>query len=137
MKIGKVLVAAVVISVVNMILGMVTCGGIFSWVYKLEPINVWKPMQNGPGLTFIAGEFILTVLFILVYVMLKNGIPAKSKFAKGVVYGLFVWVAGVLPGMLATYSFMTVATTVVVYWTIQSLIFLPIKGILAATIYGD
>ncbi len=46
MKLSKILIAAVVVAIFNILVGMVTCGGVFSWVYKVEPVNVWKPMQE-------------------------------------------------------------------------------------------
>ena len=45
MKIGRVVVGGIVAMVVSSIFGAITCGGIFNWVYKLEPTNVWKNME--------------------------------------------------------------------------------------------
>lgn len=36
MKISKVLIATIVVSVFNFIVGALTCGGVFSWVYKVS-----------------------------------------------------------------------------------------------------
>jgi len=138
MKIGKVLIAGVVVTVFNMIVGMVTCGGVFSWVYKLEPVNVWKPMgSSGPGAKFMVGSLILSIALSFVYALINKGIPGKNKLVKGLAFGLCVWAVGMLPGMFATYSFMTVAATVVVYWTILGLIKTPLEGIIIAAIYGE
>jgi len=38
MKIGKALIAAAVVSVFGTIFAGLTCGWLFNWVYKLEPI---------------------------------------------------------------------------------------------------
>lgn len=137
MKIGKILIAAVAVTIFNAIVGMVTCGGIFNWVYKLEPTNVWKPMNGGPGATFMIGSFVLSIILSFVYALIQKGIPGGNKFAKGIVFGLCVWAVGMLPGMFATYAFMTVATTVVVYWTIVGLIKTPLEGMIIAAIYGE
>jgi len=135
MKIGKVLVAGVVVTIFNAIFGMLTCGGIFSWVYKLEPTNVWKPMNGAPGPFFMIGSLILSIVLASVYALLNKGIPGSNKFIKGFIFGLCVWAVGVLPGMLATYSFMTVATTTVVYWVLIGLVKTPIEGLIIASIY--
>ncbi len=137
MKISKLIIAGIVVTIFNAIVGALTCGGIFNWVYKIEPVNVWKPMNGGPGPMFMFGIFLLSLILAFIYALLKNGIPGKNKFAKGFVFGLCVWAVGVLPGMFSTYAFMTVSSTVVIYWTILGLIKTPIEGIIISSIYGD
>jgi len=136
MKIGKIIIAAVVVTIFNVIVGAVTCGGIFNWVYKLEPISVWKPMA-APGIAYYIGTILLNFIFVLAYAVLHKGIPGKNKLAKGLVFGLCVWGIGVLPGMFATYIFMTVAPAVIIYWTIMALVQDPLKGLITAAIYGE
>ena len=135
MRIGKILVAALAVSLFSAVFAGVTCGWLFNWVYKLEPINVWKPMDGPPGIAFQIGSFVLNVIIAIVYALLRNGIPGKNRITKGLVFGLCVWAVGMLPGMFSTYYFMTVATGVVIYWTILGLVEIPIKGIIIAAIY--
>jgi hypothetical protein len=137
MKIGKILIAALAVSLFGAIIAGVTCGGIFNWVYKLEPTNVWKPMAGPPGLAFQIGGFLLNLILAIVYALLRKGIPGKNKLSKGLIFGLCVWAVGMLPGMFSTYSFMTVATGVVIYWTLLGLVEMPIKGLIIAAIYGE
>ena len=136
MKVGKVLIAGLVVTVFDAVVGGITCGGIFNWVYQLEPTNVWKPMEGGPGITFYIGILVLNIVLAIVYALLKKGIHGSSRVIKGLIFGLCVWAVGMLPGMLATYTFMTVATTVIIYWTISGLILTPLRGIIIAAIYG-
>ena len=137
MKTGRILVAAVVASLFGAIFAGLTCGWLFNCVYKLEPTNIWKPMDGPPGLTFYIGSFLLNIVLAVVYALLRKGIPGKNKFTKGLVFGLCVWAIGILPGMFSTYSFMTVATGVVIYWTLLGLVEMPIKGLTIAAIYGE
>ncbi|MFA6281265.1 MAG: hypothetical protein WCY05_02025 [Candidatus Omnitrophota bacterium] len=137
MKIGKILIAGVAVTIFNAIVGMVTCGGIFNWVYKLEPTNVWKPMDGGPGIMFMFGSFVLSLILSFIYALIQKGIPGGNKFAKGMVFGLCVWAVGMLPGMFATYAFMNIATTVVAYWTVLGLIKTPLEGMIISAIYGE
>jgi len=137
MKIVRILIAALAVSVFSAIFAGVTCGGLFNWVYKLEPTNVWKAMEGPPGLVFYTGSFALNLVLVVVYALLNKGIPGKNKFIKGIIFGLCVWAVGTLPGMLSTYSFMTVATGVVIYWTILGLVEVPLKGLIIAFIYGE
>jgi hypothetical protein len=137
MKMGKILIAALAVSVFGAIFAAVTCGGIFNWVYKLEPTNVWKPMDGPPGFVYYIGSLLFNIIIAFVYVLLRKGIPGKNKLAKGLIFGLCVWAVGVLPGMFATYYFMTVATGVVVYWALIGLVELLLKGLIISAIYGE
>ncbi|MBI5874158.1 MAG: hypothetical protein HZB36_08520 [Candidatus Omnitrophica bacterium] len=137
MKIGKIVIAGVVLTIFNAIVGSITCGGVFNWVYKLEPTNVWKPINGSPGAMFMIGSFVLSIVLSFVYALINKGIPGSNKFTKGIVFGLCVWAVGMLPGMFATYAFMTVATMVVIYWTILGLIKTPLEGMIIAAIYGE
>jgi hypothetical protein len=137
MKIGKILIAAIALSIFGVIFGTATCGGMFNWVYKLEPTNVWKPMDGPPGVDHLIVGFILNIVLAAVYALFRKGIPGKNRLVKGFVFGLCVWAVGMLPGMFATYYFMTVATAVIVYWTILSLVEYPIMGLIIAAIYGE
>lgn len=137
MNIKKIILAIIAVTVFNVIVGMLTCGSTFSWVYKLEPTNVWKPMENFSPLIMIATLLVIDALFVFVYALINKGIPGQNRFVKGLVYGLLVVLVGLVPGMIETYLYMTVATTVVVYWTIWGLIVSPLKGLITAAIYGE
>lgn len=137
MKVGRVVLAGLAVTIFSSIVGAITCGGLFNWVYRLEPTNVWKPMTGCPGAKFMIGSFIMCVILAYVYALINKGIPGNGKAAKGIVFGLCVWAVGMLPGMFATRAFMTVNPTVVFYWTILGLIQTPIEGIIIAAIYGE
>ena len=137
MKPWRIVIASVVVTIVGAVIGATMCGGVFNWVYSIEPTNVWRPMEGPPGAMFQIGMLVLNVVFVLVYVLLKQGIPGKNAALKGLVFGLCVWAVGTLPGMLATHTFMTVATTVVIYWTIFGLVQILLQGLIVALIYGE
>ncbi|NLF83051.1 MAG: hypothetical protein GX568_03585 [Candidatus Gastranaerophilales bacterium] len=137
MNIKRLLIATLAVAVFSFIFGMLTCGWLFNWVYQLEPTNVWKSMENFPFALYIVSLLLVELIFVYVYALINKGIPGQNKVAKGALYGLIVWAAGLIPGMVCTYMFMTVATTVVIYWTIQGLVMLPLKGIIAASIYNE
>jgi hypothetical protein len=136
MKMRKMIIATVAVTIFDAVVGAITCGGIFNWVYKLEPINVWKPME-APGITYYIGAILLNFIFVLVFAVFRKGIPGKNRLIKGLIFGLCVWAIGVLPGMFATYMFMTVAPIVIFYWTMMALLQDPLKGLMIAAIYGE
>jgi hypothetical protein len=93
-------------------------------------------MDGPPGLAFQIGGFLFNIVFAVVYVLLRKGVPGKNKLVKGLVFGLCVWAVGMLPWMFCMYYFMTVATEVIIYWTILGLVEIPITGVIIAAIYG-
>lgn len=137
MNIKKLILAIIAVTMFNFVAGMLTCGGAFSWVYKLEPTYVWKPMTSICFPLMIAGMLFVDSIFVWVYALINKGIPGQNKLVKGLFYGLLVVLVGLLPGMISTYTYMTVATTVVIYWTVWGLIVSPLKGLIAAAIYGE
>lgn len=137
MNIKKMILAIIVVAVFNFIVGMLTCGSTFNWVYKLEPTNVWKPATSISIPLMFIGVVLVDALFVFIYALINKGIPGQNRFAKGIVYGLLVVLLGLVPGMISIYTYMTVATTVVVYWTIWGFIVSPLKGLITAAIYGE
>lgn len=136
-KVLKIFLASVAITVFGTIVGMVTCGWLFRWIYEIEPVSVWKPMDGPPGAMFYVGCFVMNLIFVVVYAIFQKGIPGKSLVTKGIVYGLCIFATGQLVGMFSMYIFMTVAWQVLLYWGIMGLITTPITGIIAALIYGN
>lgn len=136
MNYWRIFIAGVVVTVFEAGVGMITCGWLFRWVYEIEPTNIWRVMDAPPA-AYYPGVMALNIVLALVYALLVKGIPGKNKLIKGLVFGLCVWAVGALPAMLATYMFMTVGLAVVIYWTITSLVFTPLMGLIIAAIYGE
>jgi len=136
MNYRRILIAGVAAAVFNIVIGALTCGWLFSWVYEIEPTNIWRAMDSPPVVYYILAV-VMNIVLAFVYALLAKGIPGKNKLIKGLVFGLCVWAVGNLPAMLSTYLFMTVAATVVVYWTILGLLALPLMGLIIAAIYGE
>jgi len=132
---GKNFLAAVAVFVFKMIAGATLCGGIFSWVYTLAPTNVWRPMM--PSKRLFVGIFLSAVLFVLVYKLVGKAFEGMGTVKKGLLYGLSIWAAGIVPGMIATYTFMTVNPIVLIYWTFLFLVLTPIQGVIVAFILRD
>ena len=118
-KIAKILIAGVAVAVFGVLYGWLTCGWLFRWVYDIEPTNVWQQMEGAPPVHFYVGMLVLSIILAIVYALLVKGIPGGSRVLKGLVFGLCVWAVGMLPGMWATYLFMTVATPAVNIYDIR------------------
>lgn len=139
MNVTRIVIAGVVVWIVGCILGFLTCGWLFKWVYELPP-NIWLD----PAAMMSAGNLIganiigiiLGILFVLVFAIIYKGIPGKGV-NKGMIYGVLVWIVGALTVMAAMPFFMTIATTVVIYWIIQALVVHVISGAIVGVIYKE
>lgn len=137
MKCGKIILAALVITIVGAVYGGLTCGWLFGWVYELPPTSVWVSQASMTGMFWVwtnLGTFILNIILVYVFALLYEKIPGKG-IKKGLCFGLIIWAVATLPGMFATHMFMTVNSTVVIYWVISHLVWYPIAGLLIALIY--
>ena len=83
MKKWKIIIAAAAATIFDTIIGGVCCRGVFNWVYKLEPTNVWKPMESAPGAVYYAGVLVLNIILASVYALFHKSIPAKNKLPMG------------------------------------------------------
>ncbi len=58
MKIVRFYLAAVAITIAEFIIGFLSCGYLFRWVYKIPPANIWKPAMHGaPTKEYYIGIF--------------------------------------------------------------------------------
>ncbi|HIE44474.1 MAG TPA: hypothetical protein EYP78_06755 [Candidatus Omnitrophica bacterium] len=87
MKIGKVVVAGVVVGILQSIWGWLTCGWLFNWVYTLEPATIWKSPEEMPFVLMNITNLVFAFLLALVYALVYKGIPGKGV-VKGLWFGL-------------------------------------------------
>ncbi len=52
-------------------------------------------------------------------------------------YGFFVWLLGAFTGIASMSFYMTISTTVVIYWIIQGLVISIISGAIVGAIYKE
>lgn len=139
MNCGRILLAALAVTVFGITWGMLTCGWLFNWIYALPPVGVWKNFETMITPLFwvinIVGHYVLSVIFVLVLAWIQSAFKG-GRVGKGFRYGIAVWLVGILPGMFGTYMWMAVNPWWPVYTAINQLIALPICGIIAAAIVG-
>jgi len=132
----KIFKTALVLDIVGFVFAWLTCGWLFNWIYFLEPLSAWKNPTMGTTfmVTSLVAGFVLYSIFTGIYEYIRKGLPLKG-IQKGLCFGLIVWLVGTLPGMWATYRFVNMNTTVVVYWLIQGLVWYLILGTIIAWFY--
>lgn len=137
MNVKKVILATIVIWIVGFLFAWFTCGWLFNWVYQIPPI-IW----HGPETMMSTGNMIWSnligiiraLLFVLVYIVFSKALAGQGA-VRGMQYGFFIWLVGALYGMASMPFYMTIATTVVIYWIIQALVLNLIMGALVGAIY--
>ena len=135
-NIKKTIVIGVIIGIVSMVYSWLTCGWLFSGIYRIEPTNIWKfsadtALPVGQMIFMFLANILLGVILAGVYAYIKGGIPG-SGIKKGLCFGLIVWLVGTLPGLFATYMFITIAGAVIWYWLVMGLIKYLILGVIIA-----
>ena len=135
MKIGKLLLASVVVGILQSVWGWLTCGWLFNWVYTLEPTSIWKLPEEMPFVLMAITGFLFAFLLAFVYALIYKGLPGKGV-VKGLSFGLVVWLVGALPGNFSLVMVTIMAPGVVLYWIINSLVASLWQGLIIAAIYG-
>lgn len=132
----RIVLAALAVTAFGCLWGMLTCGWLFQWIYRLSPVTVWRPPVDMTPMFWmvnVVGSLFLAIIFVVVLLVIAKGLPG-GRLVKGLTYGLIVWLVGVLPGMFATTMFMRVNHLWTAYMTVNQLIALPLAGLITAAI---
>jgi len=137
MNIKRIILLSVLLWIIGTVARMLTCGWLFNWVYQIPPI-IWKTSaeitQTGNMISSYVAGFIISVIFVTVFAWLYKGLPEKGV-KKGIIYGFIVWLVGALSGMATLPFYMTISTTVVVYWIAHAFVMNIIYGAIVGAIY--
>lgn len=82
----------------------------------------------------LAFTFLGMLLFTIVYLIIKNGVPAASLLKKGLTYGFLVFLVATIPGMLSLILLINLPLALVGLWTVESLIIMLVSGMAMAKI---
>jgi len=137
MKSKKLILSTILIWIAGIIFMWLTCGWLFSWVYTIPPLIWLSPeemMSTNNMLLSNLSALMASFLFVMVYDILYKGIPGTG-IKKGLTYGLLMWLVGALSGMVTMPFYMTIASTVIVYWVIQALVLNLLRGLIIGWIY--
>ncbi len=90
-----------------------------------------------PSLFYILSftfNFIIGILLSIGYRIIKAGIPGTELLNKGLLYGLIIFIVGVIPGHLALILFINLPIALIVDWAAENLIIDLLGGIAIARI---
>lgn len=139
-SVWKVLLAGFVFMIISQVVH--TIGSFLTMDYYLDPayFDVWSkvmmPTAGPPPTNFyvysIMFVFIEGVLLSLVYAYIKEGIPFKAWYKKGLIYGVILFLVAGISGTLGLYLLVNLPLMLLVHWAIQTLIIELLGGITIA-----
>lgn len=134
----RALLAGIGGAIVNVIYSMLICTQlIIPWLKEVTAPELWIEETALYLPTMIMFGFAVCILWAFGYALLYNGIPGTGV-AKGVVYGIVLWILGVLPNMAALYLHTTISPEIIwVFITANSLFRGIILGATYAVIYKE
>lgn len=142
MKIGKIVLAAVVFTIIAQIVHSI--GAYMTMDYYLDPnyfavwSNIMMPTAGPPPAEFyyysIAFNFITGLIFAFIYTKVKDVIKSKKIWMVGKKYGIGVWLIASVPGALSMHLLINLPAMLIVTWSISSLIVYVLAGIATAKI---
>jgi hypothetical protein len=116
---------------------------LFGWVFKLEPVFIWRwtpekfaEMSVGWWVYLIVGNTLLAVVLALAYAVLYYGIPGQG-IRKGFAFGLIVWLIGVVPATWTLNVLTVVNGWAILYFTTQAIVEYQVYGAIIAVVYGE
>lgn len=141
-NIGKLMLSAVLFLVIAQIIHSLCA--FLGMCYYMDPTycQVWsKIMIPTPGppppsfmLYSILFNFIGGLLFSLVYVVIKSGVPGTSNIKKGLMYGLLIFLVAGIPGSLALILLINLPLCLISLWLVEGLIIDLLGGIIVVGI---
>lgn len=138
MKATRIILLTVLTWIVSTVVILLTCGWLFTWVYAIPPM-IWVTPETMQTTPYLVGSnvahLVINFFFVLVFAILHKGIPGTG-WKKGLMYGLLIWLVGALSMAIMPF-YMTISTTVVIYWILQALVIYLINGLLVGALYKE
>lgn len=110
--------------------------------YYMDPVylSVWSklmmPTPGRPPVSFyfyaLGFNMLAGILFALVYTVIGACVPGKQFISRGLMYGLLVFLVGVIPGYLALYLLINLPIGLLALWVVESFIIYLIGGVVVA-----
>jgi hypothetical protein len=132
------LVFTVIAFVINNVFAMLT----MNYYMMPEYFSVWSkimmPSAGPPPASFMylsfALNFIVGMLFAAVYMTIQKVFDNESIVKKGMTFGVFAFLLGVLPGTIGMYLMINLPVGLLAWWTLSGLIADVIAGVAVAAV---
>ena len=130
---GKIFQIGILVGIILFVLSSVEnylTGGIYT---SSDPA-LWRVMAGDWWVYMLVFNLIVGLLFVLVYGIFYSSIPDKNA-ARGLQYGFWIWLIGMVPGLLLTMLMMAVPEELVVVWLVTGLFNYLLAGLLTGSMY--
>jgi len=140
-KAWKIIVAAIVFMIISQVIHTIEAQITMNYYTDPTYFSVWSKIMMGKmGLTpefmyySLTFAFIGGLLFTGVYTTIQKGVPEKTIAKKGLIYGLLIWLVGIIPGSLSMVLLINLPVDLIAYWTVTGLIINLLAGVAIAKI---
>jgi len=100
-------------------------------VTEYQNIAIFRPWDDPKMSLFFIYPFLVALLLAFAWTKHKNAFQG-SALKKGLIFGLAYFTIAVIPGMLMSYSSFQVSALMVGSWTLSSLLYGVISGLIYA-----
>jgi hypothetical protein len=136
----RVVLATIIYVVIAQVIHTVGAMATMKYYLMEEYFPVWSklmmPTAGPPPASFYAYsifyELIAAFLFVLVFVVLKDGLPGRGAAKKGLIYGLIVFALAGLPGVLSMHLMINLPAALFVWWGFEMLVIYLLGGMITA-----
>lgn len=140
-RVWRIFLAALLMAVVGQVIHMLSAGLGMGYYSDPEYVGVWSPLmmpipEEGPPAYFfyysLLFGFISAGLFAVVYSVLQRAVPGRGRAAKGLAYGLLVFLVAGIPGMLSLYLLINLPVGLIGLWAVETLVVYLLGGMIVA-----
>jgi len=100
------------------------------WMMPQTPEGQYMP----PGTSFFILSalfaFITGIIFSLVFLFIRDGLPGRGRMIKGLSYGLVLFMLAGLPGSMSMYLILDIPQDFIVTWGLENLVTYLFGGLL-------
>jgi hypothetical protein len=138
----RLIITGVVLAITAQIINSIGASLTMPYYLLEEYFPVWSklmmPAAGPPPMSFfiyaLAFNFLVGILFALVYTVVRNALPIKQLWLKGAFYGFLVFIVGGVPGFLSLLLLINLPFGLVVFWAFENLFTDLINGVVTAWI---
>ncbi len=81
-------------------------------------------------------RILISIVTTLGFAILYTGLPFKGA-KKGIVYGLLIWLIGLLPSRILLYLSMNISASIIIYWILNELVSYMLLGAVIGILYKE
>ncbi|MCX6785475.1 MAG: hypothetical protein NTZ18_01320 [Candidatus Komeilibacteria bacterium] len=130
---GKIFQIGILSGIILFILNSLE-GWLSSGLYAASDPALWKTMAGNWWVYNLVFNLIVGLLLALVFAIFYRGLPDQGV-GRGLQFGFWIWLVGMVPGLLMTILTMAVPEELVVLWLVTGLFNYLAVGIMIGLMY--